>query len=305
MQINRLFEIVYILLNKKTTTAKELAERFEVSVRTIYRDIDTLSSAGIPIYASQGKGGGISLLDDYILNKSVLSENEQNEILFALQSLTVTQNPETDRVLSKLSSLFNKNKINWIEVDLSPWGSDKTKTCEFTILKNAILNHQVIELNYFNAAGEKSSRKVEPVKLLFKVKAWYMKGFCLSKNEYRTFKISRMSDVRIRPEIFADRLPKELPEDTKEQSSQMWINVQLRISPHRAYRVFDEFNEKEITKNQDGSFTIATALPESEWLFNYILSFGVDVEVLTPQNIRERIQNKLEEILGKYKDKKS
>jgi len=84
MQINRLFEIVYILLNKKTTTAKELAERFEVSVRTIYRDIDTLSSAGIPIYASQGKGGGIALLDDYILNKSVLSENEQNEILFAL-----------------------------------------------------------------------------------------------------------------------------------------------------------------------------------------------------------------------------
>jgi len=305
MQINRLFEIVYILLNKKTTTAKELAERFEVSVRTIYRDIDTLSSAGIPIYASQGKGGGISLLDDYILNKSVLSENEQNEILFALQSLTVTQNPETDRVLSKLRSLFNKNKINWIEVDLSPWGSDKNKTCEFTILKNAILNHQVIEFNYFNASGEKSSRKVEPIKLLYKVKAWYLKGFCLSKNEYRTFKISRMADLRIMPEIFIDRLPRELSEDIKEQSSQKWIDVQLKISPHGAYRVFDEFKEKEITKNQDGSFTIATALPESEWLFNYILSFGCDIEVLTPQNIRKMIQNKLGEIIGKYKDKKS
>ena len=135
MQINRLFEIVYILLSKKITTAKELAERFEVSERTIYRDIDTLSSAGIPIYASQGKGGGISLMEHYVLNKSVLSENEQNEILFALQSLTVTQNPETDRVLSKLSSFFHKSNINWIEVDLSPWGSDKNKTCEFTILK--------------------------------------------------------------------------------------------------------------------------------------------------------------------------
>ena len=302
MQINRLFEIVYILLNKKTTTAKELAERFEVSVRTIYRDIDTLSSAGIPIYACQGKGGGISLLDDYILNKSILSENEQNEILFALQSLTVTQNPETDRVLSKLSSLFNKNKINWIEVDLSPWGSEKHKICEFTILKNAILNHQVIEFNYFNTSGEKSSRKVEPIKLIFKFKAWYLQGFCLSKNANRTFKISRMSDVQITQEIFIDRLPKELPEDIKEQSSQNWIAVQLKISPHGAYRVFDEFDEKEITKNQDGSFTIATALPESEWLFGYILSFGTDIEVLTPQNIRAMIRNRLDEIIEKYKN---
>ncbi|MDR3586358.1 MAG: YafY family protein [Desulfosporosinus sp.] len=305
MQINRLFEIVYILLNKKTTTAKELAERFEVSVRTIYRDIDTLSSAGIPIYASQGKGGGISLLDDYILNKSILSENEQNEILFALQSLTVTQNPETDRVLSKLSSLFNKNKINWIEVDLSHWGSDKHKICEFTLLKNAILNHQIIEFNYYNSSGEKSSRKVEPIKLIFKVKAWYLQGFCLSKNANRTFKISRMSNVQVTQEIFVDRLPKELPEDIKEQSSQKWIAVQLKISPQGAYRVFDEFDEKEITKNQDGSFTIATALPESEWLFGYILSFGTDIEVLTPQNIRAMIRNKLDEIIEKYKNKKS
>ncbi|MHB8063429.1 MAG: helix-turn-helix transcriptional regulator [Ruminiclostridium sp.] len=304
MQINRLFEIVYILLNKKTTTAKELAERFEVSIRTIYRDIDTLSSAGIPIYASQGKGGGISLLDNYILNKSVLSENEQDEILFALQSLTITQNPETDRVLSKLSSLFNRNKINWIEVDLSPWGSDEKRTCEFTILKNAILNHQVIEFNYFNTSGEKSSRRVEPTKLSFKVNAWYLQGFCLSKNKNRTFKISRMSNVQITPEIFVDRLPIKLPEDKKEQRSQKWIDVQLKISPHGTYRVFDEFDEKEITKNQDGSFTIATALPESEWLFSYILSFGTDIEVLTPQNIREMIQNKLDEIIEKYKNKK-
>jgi predicted DNA-binding transcriptional regulator YafY len=302
MQMNRLFQIVYILLNKKTTTAKELAERFEVSVRTIYRDIDMLSSAGIPVYASQGKGGGISLLDDYVLNKSVLSEDEQNEILFALQSLTVTQNPETDKVLSKLSSLFNKSKTNWIEVDLSPWGSDKNKTCEFTILKNAILNHQIIELIYFNSSGEKSSRKVEPIKLIFKVHAWYLQGFCLTKNEYRTFKISRMSNIEITQEFFTDRISERLPvDDEKEQKSQKWVNVQLQISPQGAYRVFEEFTEKEITRNQDGSFTVATSLPESEWLYHYILSFGTDIEVLSPQNIREMIQDKLDEIIWKYK----
>ncbi|SHO52376.1 helix-turn-helix transcriptional regulator [Anaerocolumna xylanovorans] len=155
MQVNRLFEIIYILLSKKSITAKELAERFEVSVRTIYRDIDTLSSAGIPIYASQGKGGGISLLDDYVLDKSVLSEREQNEILYALQSLSITQAPETDKVLAKLSSLFNKSKTSWIEIDFSPWGSDENRTYQFTIIKDAILSHRIIEFNYFSSSGEK------------------------------------------------------------------------------------------------------------------------------------------------------
>ncbi|CAG9623493.1 hypothetical protein BACCIP111883_04306 [Sutcliffiella rhizosphaerae] len=301
MQINRLFEIVYILLNKKKTTAKELAERFEVSVRTIYRDIDVLSSAGIPVYASQGKGGGISLLDDYVLNKSVLSEEEQNEILFALQSVTVTQNPETHRVFSKLRRLFNKSKTNWIEVDLSPWGSDKNKTSDFTILKNAILSHQIIEFTYFNSSGEKSARKVEPLKLIFKVKAWYLQGFCLIKNEYRIFKVSRISNVEVSQEFFTERTPEELSADQMEQNSQKWIDVQLQIAPEGAYRVFDEFDEKEIIRNQDGSFTVVTSLPESKWLFHYILSFGTDIEVLAPQNIREMIQGKLNEIICKYK----
>ncbi len=303
MQINRLFEIVYMLLDGKVTTAKELAEHFEVSVRTIYRDIDTLSSAGIPIYATQGKGGGITLLDEYILNKSVLSEREQNEILFALQSLTVAQNPETDKVLSKLSSLFNKNKINWIEVDFSPWGSSENHKCQFNALKNAIINRQVIEFEYFNTSGEKSSRKVEPVKLIFKVNAWYLQGFCLSQKAYRTFKISRMSDVRITPETFIEKPPEEMPEETQKQKTGNWIELQLKVSPEGAYRVFDEFDEKEIVKNRDGSFTIATALPESEWLFNYVLSFGTTAEVISPPIIRKILQNKLEEITKKYKNK--
>ncbi|MBU3110021.1 helix-turn-helix transcriptional regulator [Clostridium lacusfryxellense] len=122
MQINRLFGIIYILLDRKVVTAKELAKHFEVSSRTIYRDVDTLSSAGIPIYATQGKNGGITLLENFVLNKSVLSENEQNEILVALQSLTATGYPSIDITLSKLSSLFKKGDNNWIEVDFTNWG---------------------------------------------------------------------------------------------------------------------------------------------------------------------------------------
>lgn len=301
MQINRLFEMIYILLGKKMTTAQELAEHFEVSVRTIYRDLDTLSSAGIPIYASQGKGGGISLLDNYVLDKSVLSEREQNEILYALQSLSITQAPEAKVVLAKLSSLFNKSRTNWIEVDFSPWGSDEKRTSQFTIIKDAILNRRMIEFNYFSSSGEKSIRRVEPVKLVFKVNAWYLKAFCLTRNTYRTFKITRMSEVLMTQEVFPERDPEEPPENTETQKNRKWIPVCLKISAEGAYRVYDEFAEKDITKNQDGSFTVTASLPENKWLIRYLLSFGADIEVLAPQNIRDMLRSELAEIAVKYR----
>ena len=300
MQINRLFEIIYILLSKKSITAKELAERFEVSVRTIYRDIDTLSSAGIPIYASQGKGGGISLLEDYVLDKSILTEKEQNEILYALQSLAITQAPETDKVLAKLSSLFNKNKTNWIEVDFSPWGSAENGACQFSVIKDAILNRRIIEFNYFNSSGEKSVRRVEPVKLVFKVNSWYLQAFCLTKNAYRIFKVTRMSNVLTTQGSFVEKDCEALLESAKEQKTQHWIDVRLKISSQGAYRVYDEFDENNITRNQDGSFTVTASLPDNKWLIRYILSYGADVEVLAPQNIRDIIRSELTKIISKY-----
>ena len=118
MQINRLFEIVYLLLEKNTITAKELSEHFGVSIRTIYRDIDILSTANIPIYTNKGKGGGIHLLDNFVLDKSILSEEEQNQILFALQSLEKLDTNNEKKALEKMSMLFHKKTKNWIEVDL-------------------------------------------------------------------------------------------------------------------------------------------------------------------------------------------
>lgn len=300
MQLSRLFEIVYILLNKKSVTANELAERFGVSVRTIYRDIDMLSSAGIPVYASQGKGGGISLLKNYVLDKSVLTENEQNEILYALQSLAIARAPEADRLLARLGSLFNRSGMGWIEVDFSPWGSDKNRADQFTVIKNAILSRRIIEFNYYGSSGEKSIRRIEPVKLVFKVNAWYLQGFCLIKNAYRFFKITRISDLRIRQETFSERAPAELSEDVEVQNARKWTDVCLKVSARGAYRVYDEFYEKDIVKNRDGSFTITVSLPENKWLIRYILSFGADAEVLSPQNIRDMILSELNEITGKY-----
>ncbi len=125
MQINRFFEIVYILLEKKSVTAQELAERFEVSTRTIYRDIELLSGAGIPIYTVQGKGGGISLLDNFVLDKAIITEEEQEQILLALSSLSETQQKDVGNIFSKLCGLFNKSGTDWIEIDFGYWNNNQ------------------------------------------------------------------------------------------------------------------------------------------------------------------------------------
>lgn len=300
MQINRLFEIVYSLLNKKTTTAKELSERFEVSVRTIYRDIETLSSAGIPVYMSKGKGGGIRLLENFVLNKTILSDTEQNEILTALQTLKVINYPDVDLVLSKLGVLFNKNYDNWIDVDFSHWGTkDQGK---FNVLKTAIVNTRAISFDYFSSYGEKTIRTVEPLQLWFKDKSWYLKGYCLSKQGFRTFKLTRMKNVLMTENSFERELPLEPVNETTGGAEVRTVNLKLRLKSYVAYRVYDEFDENEIVKNADGSFEVTVSYPEDEWVYGYILSFGSFIEVLEPKHIKDIIIKRLEETLKQYKN---
>ncbi|MEK8132416.1 YafY family protein [Paenibacillus filicis] len=301
MPVSRLLEMVYILIDKRTTTAKALAEHFEVSPRTIYRDIDVLSAAGIPVYASPGKGGGISLLDDYVLAKSLLSDQEQNEVLIALQSLSATEYPDINGALSKLSSLFKKDRIGWIEVDFSSWGSSREQKERFGILQKAVLHHELVTFDYFNSSGIKSSRRIEPVKLIFKAKSWYLQGFCLAVQQYRTFKISRMANIRLTGQLFPPRSPDEQPADIEDQAFGPLVQVQLRISAEGAFRVYDEFQECQVTRQEDGSFIVTAELPDDDWLIGYMLSFGTAAEVMAPPSVRERIAERLDVLLATYK----
>ena len=152
MQESRLFRIVYYLLENGKATAPELAQKFEVSIRTIYRDIDAISSVGIPIYAAQGKGGGISILSDYTLEKSFFSEQEREQILMALQGIMATTGKTSDELLTKLSGLFQMKYTKWIEVDFSDWVQGKPQQNTFDLIKNAIFQKKVISFCYFNIA---------------------------------------------------------------------------------------------------------------------------------------------------------
>lgn len=299
MQIHRLFEIIYILINKKRVTAGELAEHFEVSRRTILRDIDTLTIAGIPIYTSQGRGGGISILDNYVLDKTAISGDEQNQIIMALQSLDSVQNVDSGKLLSKLTSLFNKADTNWIEVDFSHWGKSSSDKERFEILKRAILKKQAVTFAYSSSYGETSDRKIYPLKLVFKSRAWYLQAYCLLKNDYRIFKISRMLSV----EATSDRFSEEFappPIEPENFTSSDLVHLELCFAPHAAYRVYDEFDAGDVVKNEDGSFTVKVSFPNDYWLYGFLLSFGTAVKVVKPAIVRDVLLEQAKEIISIY-----
>lgn len=297
MQVSRLFEIVYLLLDKRELTAKELAAHFEVSSRTILRDIETLSMAGIPIYTAQGKGGGVRLLDNFVLSKSVLTDREQQDILSALQGLRAVQVPETDKVLSKLGAIFNKSATSWIDIDFSPWDSASGERDKFSILRDAILARRAVQFDYYSYYGQKTSRTVEPLEIVFKEKAWYLSAFCRVRGDYRIFKLSRIKHLVVTDEIFA---PRAIRPATGTIAPQNLCTVTLRMDEAAYCRMDAEFAEEKVTENEDGSFTVTTLLPDDEWGYGCILSLGEQAEVLAPEHIRRLIGEKLSQAAKKY-----
>jgi predicted DNA-binding transcriptional regulator YafY len=295
--MKRLFEIIYILLDKQKVTAKELAEHFEVSQRTIYRDIENLSEAGIPIYMTKGKGGGVRLLPNFILNKTVLSQEEKKEALAILQGFAAINNSSVDNSLSKLSNFLGGNTESWIEVDFSNWNKNDNLGDKFEKIKNAIINKNLINFIYYNASGTYSNRIVEPLKLVFKGQGWYLYGYCRDKEDYRFFKLTRIDNISILVENFIREIPnKVLLENTYKNNN--IANIKFKLNKKMAFRVYDEF--KDYLLDEEGNYIIEEYFPLGEWLYGYIMSFGDNIEILEPIEIREEIQNRLRNALNNY-----
>ncbi|MGL4786278.1 MAG: helix-turn-helix transcriptional regulator, partial [Cetobacterium sp.] len=264
MKINRVFEILYILLNREKISSKELAEKFEVSVRTIYRDIEIISGAGIPIFMTQGRNGGISLLQNFTLNKQVLTENEKKDMLIAIQSLNSFNKESAKSIFSKLSSLFGENQRDYIKIDYSGW--ENTIEKQFELSKEAILLNKRLSFNYISTKGEKTYREVEPYVLWFKSKAWYLKCFCLEKNEIRLFRLSRITNIRILDENINLTKLDEAVLIEKKQVQPEKIKIKLKIDSSQEYRVKDDFLEQDISYDNEKNLIVALNVPENEWL---------------------------------------
>lgn len=298
MQESRLFRIVYYLLQNGKATAPELAQKFEVSIRTIYRDIDSISSAGIPIYATQGKGGGISILNDYTLDKSLFSEQEQEQMLTALQGMVATTEENSNELLTKLSGLFQINSTNWIEVDFSDWAHRTPQQDTFNIIKEAIFQKRVISFCYFSGKGNKEKRNVRPIRLVFKSKSWYLYSFCLLRNDYRFFKLTRIKELEMLSETFTqDFTPTKIEKQIQVENT---VAVKLKFDRQAAFRVYDEFTDS-ITEDSQGNLYVQIDLPDNEVLYSYVMSFSDSVEVIEPQSIREQMKKRLQKMQEKYR----
>ncbi len=308
--INRLVSIIYILMSKGTVTANELAERFEVSVRTIYRDIDALGLAGIPVYAKKGKNGGISLTEQFVLNKLLITEQEQQEILAALNGMQETGAQDTRAVLQKLGEFFKTEPIDWLAIDLSDWSGARQQLYED--IKQAILERRIICFDYYGQNNTMSNRVVEPMQLLFKEYTWYLKGFCRERQDFRTFKVFRMKRLQVLEERFEPRneastkeqkawetdaeekLPVEqLPDDH-------WSHIEMRIDKREAYRVYDRFEEHELELLESGDFLVRMDCCLDDWVYGLILNFGPSATVLSPEHVRAEVVKRLHNMLANY-----
>jgi len=295
MRADRLFEIIYILLDKKSVTAQELAERFEVSRRTIYRDVETLSAANVPVYMQKGRGGGISLLPEFVLNKALLSSDEKNEILAALQSISAA-GYDSSGVLSKLTAFFGTGAANWVEIDFSGWNPVTQE--QFDLLKQAIVTRRAIRFDYFGANGERSLREAEPLTLWFKSRAWYLKAYCTAKKDFRLFKLTRMKNVSLTGKSFEAR---PLPHyDETGHPPPSLPDVKIWFDKSARYRVYDEFEDEHIAINEDGSFTVTFKAPVDEYLRGYVMSFGPSAEVLEPEHFRNSVRDMLKKGFDQY-----
>ena len=300
MKIDRLIGILSILLQEEKTTAPELAEKFEVSRRTINRDIEDLCKAGIPIRTAQGTGGGISIMDGYCIDRTILTSKDMQMILAGLRGLdSVSGKRYYGQLMEKIqtgSSEFISGRDSML-IDLSSWykGSLAPK---IEVIQNAIENRHIIQFMYYAPSGE-SNRRVEPYYLVFQWSSWYVWGWCLERKDYRLFKLNRMDCVVETDRGFLRRdVP--MPDLSNEKIFTGGIKVKALFTSNMKWRLVEEFGPNCFTETDDGRLLFSADYTDMENLVTWLMTFGAKVEVLEPEEVRDIIRRNAEEILKIY-----
>lgn len=311
MQIDQLFEFVYVLIDKKQVTAKEMAARFGVSTRTIYRWVDALSVSGVPVYSQKGRNGGIAISEQYALDTKVLSEEERLAIVSSVKALnSLSGNPASVinaniKAVEKISGLTPQN-TDWLEVDFAPWSPEGSNVRQmFGMLRDAIMQKKQVIFDYHSGDGRIERRTVHPWKLIYKGQAWYLQGWCTSKKAERFFKLTRMQNLNM-TEREANVTKSETKTfsknevQLKEQELPV-VQIKAKIRPSKIAYLFDTFICSQIKQNKDNSITATFSAPDTDWLIGMLMGFEADIKILSPKSIAQKIQKKAAEILRLYK----
>ncbi len=300
MKIDRLIGILSILLQKDKVTSAELAEKFEVSRRTILRDIETLNMSGIPIVSGQGQGGGISVMEGYRIDRTLLSSDDMQAILSGLRSLdSVSGSNRWRQLMEKLSAgrAASVNADDHIIIDLSGW--DKAKVSDkIELIRKAMEQRHIVTFRYFSPGGE-SLRRIEPYHLIFQWSSWYLWGFCTERNDYRLFKLSRMTELMCTDEISGER---DVPEYTcdKLRHTKGEITAKVKFDISVKWRIIDEFGAEFVKYDDSGDILLEFTWSDEQTFFDYIVTFGGSAEIIEPQEYRRDFAEHIKKILSLY-----
>ncbi len=303
MKIDRLIGIITILLQKEKVTISQLAERFEVSSRTIQRDIDHICKAGIPIVSMQGYGGGLSIAEGYKINQTILTQEELSAIFMGLKSIdSISKYTYTQSLMDKFA--YKKSAVhsdqNRIIIDLASFYQvDLTEKIE--LIKQAINNRELIKFQYYSEKGE-SERTIEPYFIIFRWSAWYVYGYCLAKQDYRLFKLNRLSKLQSLKTSYEERV---ISEEELDFDHYIWrddIKLKALFDISVKYRLIDEYGpECIIFDNHSGKIIFENNFTNRNYLLQWILSYGDAVKVIEPLDLKDEICLNAKNILNQYK----
>ena len=308
MKVDRLVSIIMILLDKERIGAQELADMFEVSPRTIYRDIDAINMAGIPVRGASGVGGGFEIMQKYKVDKKVFSTSDLSALLMGLSSLSnMVRGDELIHALAKVKSFIPADKakeielkVNQICIDLSPWMGNSYIQPNLENIKAAMQENKPLSFEYIAHHGNKSARTVEPYQLILKSSHWYLQGYCYKRKDFRLFRLSRMSNLQIHHETFIPRDYKKPALEFAEILETMQIKIKIRIHKSVMDRVLDYCTYKDFSPDGDEHYIVRFPFIENDYYYNILFGFGDKCECLEPLHVRTEMKRRIHDIATIY-----
>jgi predicted DNA-binding transcriptional regulator YafY len=309
MKTERLLSIIILLLQRKRVTAKELAEQLEVSIRTIYRDIESINAAGIPIISHQGVEGGYEILSSFMLQNQALNQHDRNLLISTIKGITsLFDDTKIVQMAESLGSTRGKNSKENIDplsivIDFAPWGLPNIGIKLLTSLKKAMEQKREVHFFYVDGNGIETKRQVQPASIIVKAGIPYFYGYCLSRKAARVFRVSRMRELVLTGNKF--ELPVDFNIDAKSlekswvESSEM-ISLSLLFQPKVKVFVEEQFTTDQITRLDSGMIKVDCQFPKGDWVKRFLLSFGTDVTILEPKNMRDTITEEARKISQLY-----
>jgi len=310
MKIDRLVSIIMILLEKERISAQKLAKMFEVSTRTIYRDIEAISMAGIPVLATSGSGGGIEIMKDYKVDKKIFSTDDLSALLMGLSNISgMVRGSEVANALAKVKSFIPSEKAKSIElkasqiyIDLTPWEGNASVKNALEIIKKALQENRLLIFTYIDGHGSKTSRTVEPYQLVFKSRAWYVQTFCRLKNDYRLFRLSRMTELKMLEETFTPREYQKPFLDFEETARSLQTDIKIRIHKSVLDRILDFCPYERLSQDGEDYYLADYPFFDSDYYYDMLLSLGDKCEILEPAHVREKLKQKIKNMADIYSD---